>query len=199
MPELPLVAHSLGEAYYYLMVQRCAQCRGGALIGGEGRRLGDVDGSVRVEIEAVCRSCQVPSRFEFRLPDGRSMATTPEPTLINDSDEASGLIDVAQWLTLFRVVTEAAAGEKDKQAARLKGIEAAECLEEALKFYDDPENDLPPDSALFTDESRRRLRDHPEQFSRQRLIELRAKLPAMNVMQRSAHQRSSRPWWRFWG
>ncbi len=199
MPEHPLVAHSLGEAYYYLMVQRCEQCGRGALIGGEGRRLGDAGGSVLVEIEAVCRSCQAPSQFEFRLSDERGLAKAPGPTLINSSDEASGLIDVAQWITLFRVVAEAAAREKDKQAARLKGIEAAQCLEEALKFYDDPENDLPPDSALFTDESRRRLRDHPEQLSRQRLIELRAKLPALNVMQRSAGQRRAKPWWRFWG
>ena len=199
MPEHPLVAHSLGEAYYYLMVQHCAACRSGALTGGDGKRLGDASGSVLVEIEAVCRSCHASSRFEFRLPNEQGLARSSEPTFINDSDEPSSLIDVAQWITLFRVTTEAAAGEPDKQAARLKGIEAAQCLEEALKFYDDPENDLPRDSALFTAESRRRMRDHPEQFSRQRLIELRAKLPALNVMRRSAHSCRSKPWWRFWG
>jgi len=199
MPEHPLVAHSLGEAYYYLMVQRCAQCGDGALAGGEGRRLADAGKSARVEIATVCRACEAQARFEFRLPDARSLAKAPGPILINDSDEPSRLIDVAQWITLFRVVTEAAASERDKQAARLKGIEAAQCLDEALKFYDDPENDLPPDSSLFTGESRSRLREHPEQFSRRRLIELRAKLPALNVMQRSARPRGPKPWWRFWG
>jgi len=198
MPEHLLVAHSLGEAYYYIMVQRCAQCGNGALAGGEGRRLADEDGRVRVEIETVCRACRAQSRFEFQLPDERSLVRAPEPTSINDSDEPSRLIDVAQWITLFRVVAEAAASEKNKQAARLKGIEAAQCLEEALKFYDDPENDLPRDSALFSGESRRRLREHPEQFSRQRLIELRAKLPMLHVMQRSVRHRDPKPWWRFW-
>jgi len=198
MSEHSLVAHSLGEAYYYVMVQRCAHCGDGALVGGDGRRLPDEGGSVRVDIDAVCQGCAAATLFSFRLPDDSSLSRTSGPTLISTTNEPSGLIDVAQWITLFRVAAEAAATETDKQAARLKGIEAAQCLEEALKFYDDPENDLPPESALLSDESRRRFREHPEQFSRRRLVELRAKLPAMHVMQRTARVARTKPWWRFW-
>jgi len=198
MSEHSLVAHSLGEAYYYVMVQRCAHCSDGALLGGDGRRLPDEGGSVRVDIEAVCQVCAAATLFSFRLPDDARLNRASGPTRLNTTDEASELIDVAQWITLFRVATERAAAETDKQLARLKGIEAAQCLEEALKFYDDPDNDLPPESALFTEDSRRRFREHPEQFSRRRLVELRARLPALNVMERSARAAPSKPWWRFW-
>ncbi|MBI1827521.1 MAG: hypothetical protein HYR83_14190 [Planctomycetes bacterium] len=60
--------------------------------------------------------------------------------------------------------------------SRRLAMEAATCLNEALRFYDD-ENDLPSAGAFFTDDSRARFREHPQLFSRQRLLNLRAQLP----------------------
>ncbi len=190
-------AHSLAEAYFYLSINPCPDCATGVRDAGEGLRLPDVGGTARVEIETTCRSCNAVVRTVFELSDSSSLGGGQAAPMISRSDKPSHLIDVAQWLTLFRVTAEAAAREPNKQAARLKGVEAALCLEEALKFYDDDDNDLPPGDAFFKDESRQRLRDHPDQFSRQRLIEMRAKLPALDVMQRSA-QSPRRAWWRFW-
>lgn len=199
MAESILPAHSLAEAYYYLSINPCPDCSTGVLDAGKGRRLTDVAGAARVEIETTCRSCGVADHTIFDLASDVGLSGGDDIPKINNSDERSRLIDVAQWLTLFRVTTEAAAREPDKQAARLKGIEAALCLEEALKFYDDEENDLPANDAFFSEETRQRFRDHPEQFSRHRLIEMRAKLPALDVMRRSALRRQRRAWWHFWG
>ncbi len=199
MTEQPLPAHSLSEAFFYLSINACPDCSTGVRDAGEGRRLTDVAGTARVEIKTTCRSCGAVARVTFELTGDDDLARGDGMPIINGSDDRSRLIDVAQWLTLFRITTEAVAREPDKQAARLKGIEAALCLEEALKFYDDEENDLPASDAFFCEESRRRFREHPEQFSRRRLVEMRAKLPALDVMRRSALRRPRRSWWRFWG
>lgn len=198
MGEGVLQAHSLAEAFFYLAVNACPECKTGVREAGEGTRLEDVDGVPRVEIESACRSCGAVARTRFLLSDDESLTNVQATPVINKSEERSCLIDVAQWLTLFRVTAASAGQAPNKQSARLNGVEAALCLEEALKFYDDADNDLPPTDAFFSDESRQRFRDHPEQFSRQRLIELRAKLPALDVMQRSAQCRPRRPWWRIW-
>ena len=98
-------------------------------------------------------------------------------TPINATDQPSRIIDVAQWLTLAHVIAEAASRETEKTHARQLGIDAAQCLSEALKFYDEPENDLPPAEAFFHDASRRRFRENPEEFSRQRVLDMRSRLP----------------------
>lgn len=121
---------------------------------------------------------------------------------INTSNAPSRLIDVGQWLVLFRVLLESAGSETDRRRARLLGFEAAQCLEEALKFYG-PDNDLPPESACFSEGSLQRLRHHPQLFARSRLVNLRAKLPSPSVMERSVLKDRKavvppRPWWKFW-
>lgn len=96
---------------------------------------------------------------------------------LNTSDEPSRLIDVGQWVTLFRLLMEDADADTDKVRSRNSRIQAGQCLTEALKFYDEPENELPPPEAFFSEESRRRFADAPQTFSRSRLIELIARLP----------------------
>jgi hypothetical protein len=117
-----------------------------------------------------------------------------QAAVVNPTDEPSRILDVGQWIVLFRMITERAAREIDKIQARHLGIEAAQCLEEALKFYDDVDNDLPPQEALFTEASRTRFRKAPEQFSRRRLIDLRAKLPSGSAMRASLSAKKKR-WW----
>lgn len=193
-------AHSLAEAYFYIMVTPCTACGEGSLQGGEGRRSSAEDAPLVVAIDAACKSCQHQHALQFALPLGAGEASGAGVPVVNPGDSPSEIIDVAQWLTLFRVVTESAYKERNKQAARRLGIEAAQCLEEALKFYDDADNDLPPASALFHDESRKRLREHPEEFSRQRLYGLRDRLPSLARMQSTTKAAGKRPrkwWWPF--
>jgi len=196
MSDAPRHAHSLSEAYLFLRVHRCPLCAQGALAAGEGRRLDDADGAARIEIQATCQACGKDQTFGFTLRDARSLVREGQPTSFNPSDDPSRLIDLAQWLTLFRMMLEEAAKEEEKSASRAKSIEAAMCLEEALKFYHDPDNDLPPNEAFFDEASRKRRRDHPEQFSRRRLVEMRAKLPSPTP--HGAPVTKRRRWWRPW-
>jgi hypothetical protein len=118
------------------------------------------------------------------------------PTVVNPTDEPSRILDVGQWILLFRMSLEAADKEVDKVLARRLGIEAAQCLEEALKFYDEVDNDLPPPEAFFDEASRERFRDAPEQFSRRRLIELRSKLPSPSTIRSRPSAGKKKSWWR---
>jgi hypothetical protein len=124
--------------------------------------------------------------------DGQLAAT------ISSVEEPSRILDVGQWIMLFRMITEAAGKKTDKARTRHLGLEAAQCLEEALKFYDDLDNDLPPPEAFFTEASRERFKTHPEQFSRRRLVELRSKLPNLSVMRSCLSRAVKKPWWRRW-
>lgn len=172
----PLIAHSEAEVRLYLLAARCKACGRGPLTAPppDGQPL---DSTALLSVDAHCEACAARVALSFRLPARASAGSPPSPNVINPGDEPSRIIDVGQWIVLFRVFLESAKSEPEKAQARALGLKAAQCLDEAVKFYDDPENDLPPPEAFFADASRDRLRDSPEQFSRQRLIELRAKLP----------------------
>ncbi|MEE9293601.1 MAG: hypothetical protein V3W34_01375 [Phycisphaerae bacterium] len=234
MTSQPLQAHSIAEAHFYLMVTPCPRCGRGPLksegpdreeqsqhgldreeldresfLGPDGRSAHERSAGPGIEPEsrhscrALCRSCGHQDTFTFTLPQ---TAPDDDPNnlypIVNPSDEPSKILDVGQWITLFRVILESAGNQADKIEARRLGYEAAQCLEEAIKFYDDDE--LPPEEAVFCETTRAHLRDHPQQFARQRLIELRAKLPQAIAMQRritrDAQKRRDRhrPWWKFW-
>jgi hypothetical protein len=164
------------------MANPCPSCGKGPLHGREpvspspSTEEGQVEGqhAAAVEVSAECAACRAASSWSFVLP---TLAITAEtPPVINPTPEPSRILDLPQWITLFRMISVAAEQQSDKQAARRLRIEAGQCLEEALKFYE-PDNDLPPQEAFFQEGSRERLRSHPEQFSRQRLLALRNKLP----------------------
>ncbi len=205
-PEDPLIAHSLAEAYLYLMATPCASCGGGPLKGGDATSLGAgaANGvppqTHQWRIEATCNACRTAVTSTFQVPGSRepTSAGPAQTTVVNSTDEPSRIVDVGQWIVLFRLITEAASKETDKVQARHLGLEAAQCLEEALKFYDEPDNDLPPPEAFFTVASRERCRRAPEQFARRRLVELRAKLPTISYMRARLSGEKKRPWWR-WG
>ncbi len=193
MDDAPLIAHSLAEVYLFLMATPCPSCGKGPLHGGDplaaedttaksqtpspsqGEGGGEGQGLAALRITADCGACHAMSHWVFQLP---TATPTPvdQPPVINPTSSPSEILDVAQWLTLFGMITAAAERQPDKQAARRLRLEAGQCLEEALKFYE-PGNDLPPPAAFFHEGSRQRLRTHPEQFSRQRLLALRSKLP----------------------
>jgi len=203
MSPKPLRAHSLLEIDLYFMATVCDRCgRGGLKC--EGRRAGPDADRPGVVAEVRCEACGHESVMRFVLVgDGSPPDRDDLYPIINASDEPSEILDVGQWIVLFRVVLEAASNERDKIEARRKGYEAAQCLEEAIKFYED-DDDLPPAEAIFCEASRQRRREHPEQFSRHHLLDMRAKLPALTTMQRqmvrSEREESTphRGWWRFW-
>jgi len=174
-----LHARNLAEAFFYLLVTPCRICGQGPIRAEVARGAEKTGDRWKTIIPSLCKECGEQRDFTFLLderPTSFSPADLPE---INNSREPSHLIDVGQWIVLFRMITEAAAGERDKQQARQLGIEAAMCLDEALKFYRDEESDFPVAEAFFVESSRDRFRKYPEQFSRRRLLELRAKLPSI--------------------
>ena len=186
MPDAPLIAHSLAEAYLYLMANPCPSCGKGPLRGREPSASGSSEPRAQasgalaspppVTLSAECTSCHSASPWTFQLPKPLDAKEANPPPLLNPTDEPSRILDVAQWITLFRMISTTADNQSDKQASRRLRIEAGQCLEEALKFYE-PDNDLPPTGAFFHQGSRDRLRANPEQFSCQRLLGLRNKLP----------------------
>jgi len=190
-----LLAHSLAEAYLYVMASPCPSCGKGPLRGGDTRKISENGNTCALSLSATCGNCGRRNAIVFRLDRDAPLSSDGPYTVVNPSDEPSRILDVAQWITLFRVITEAASHERNKMEARRLGLEAAQCLEEAIKFYDDAENDLPPPEAFFSEDSRGRFREHPEHFSRTRLLQLRAKLPATSVMQNNIARPKKRRWW----
>ena len=196
-----LPAHSMAEVYLYLMITACPKCGQGKL-NPLTTSLPQADQPNKAQVLARCGKCQGEQTLSFVLPaEYVPSGQGPQSGVrISRTDQPSRIIDVAQWLTLFHVILEAASREKDRGKARLLGYDAAQCLEEAVKFYE-PDNDLPPASAFFSEETRRQCTDHPELFARSRLIEQRARLPALDAMERQLRARKEKlgkRWWQFW-
>ncbi len=200
MSDQPLIAHSWAEVYLYLMVTPCGNCGRGPLQGSDARAQ-ERHWGMGLVVDVTCGACKDESQLAFQVPMDQLAAARELPAdavaMVNQADEPSSIIDVVGWVTLFGVIGEAATKTANKIEARKLGCEAAQCLEEALKFYDD-DNDLPPDRAFFSDASRRHYRDYPDKLARTRLIDLRAKLPALDAMQRQLARVKKRRWWKPW-
>lgn len=191
----PLQAHTLSEARYYLVVTPCRQCLKGPW---EIDAIESQQPAGPVRIKAHCGNCRARRVFAFdcrcSLP-----ADGPEALQINPTDQPSLIVDLGQWLSMFYMLIESAASERDRRDARRTGYRAAMCLGEALKFYSDA--DQPPASAFFSGLTAEAYRLHPESFSRRRLRDMRARLPDAGSMARRIRrdeQRKRSPWWRFW-
>ena len=200
MADLPLIAHSLAEAYLYFEATPCATCRKGPLRPTATPRFDHVGDKALVSIDVACHACRAATTMAFELPGGLA-AGGRDSDEVNPTDESSRIIDVAQWITLWRLLSELAGRKTDRSEARQLALGAAQCLEEALKFYDEVDNDLPPPEAFFHDSSRRSFRENPAEFTKRRLINLRSKLPAKSaVLSRSSpsRQESKKRWWRPW-
>ncbi len=171
MTNAALAAHSLAEAYLCLAATPCAECGRGPVIGCEQPTVQDQD----VRIDTKCDSCGFESSKSFRMVTAPTDDTNPSE--LNGADEPSRLIDVGQWMTLYQIIMDTAESQSNKVFKRELKIHAAQCVTEALKFYDDPDSDLPPPAARFFEPTRRRFHDAPQQFARDRLMRLRAALP----------------------
>jgi len=155
---------------------------------------GRIEGNA-LDVPVTCRACGRSDTVRFDLSgletgeaamglDGwAALAQSGAAPPINRGKRCSQVIDVGGWLTLYGMLlaggqarSEQTGQQTDRTVARQMQLQAGECLDEALKFYD-ADNDLPPKSAFFTKRSRRQFREHPDLFLRQRLVSLRAKLP----------------------
>ena len=190
-----LYVHSLAEAYLYLEATPCPVCGHGVLKASSPRiaRTG-----LTATITSTCTNCGASDLYECTV---RRSNLRPEaaslPDCINPTADPSRVLDVGQWLTLYRLKVEAAGQTADKAAARRLLILAGECLDEALRFYP-PGQELPPDTAFVRDSSVRAWREDPDRFSRTRLLELRSPLPTPTPLEYLSPDRPKRPWWRFW-
>lgn len=195
MSEPLLPVHSLGEAHLYVSVTPCPGCAGAWRTNRAHRE----DDLMVVEVE--CAACLSGHTFRFELIEGQWPAEdATDRGRINPSPEPSRVIDAAQWLTLFQVILDAAGKSADREAVRRLGYEAAQCLEEALKFYSLDSED-PPADAFFSEATRRRFSEHPDHFQRSRLLALRHRLPTLRHMRRQLEDAGpgrSTPWWQFW-
>jgi hypothetical protein len=179
-----LPARSGPERHFYLMVLPCPQCGQGPseLVSTEQTPEGHVDvWYVR------CKACGQGQRLFFdrsclAVEEGTSAAgALPE---VNPTDQPSRLIDAGQWLALFYRILSAASEEKNRKESQRLGYEATLCLEEALKFYR-PDSDLPPAQALWMESSKKNIQDRPGMFVRQKLLQMREKLPSIQVMRQA--------------
>ena len=196
---LPLPAHSLAEAHLYLKVTPCGECSKGPWeVAGEPAGDGD-----RRTLAARCHHCGAAQEFTFQCDRARAAPGLEDLPVepINPTDQPSRIIDLGQWISLFYHLLESADRTPDKIEARRLGFEAAQCLDEALKFYGDDE--LPARSCFFADASRQAFAEHPEKFARQRLRDMRVRLPDLRAMARRVAEDgrghpARRRWWRFW-
>ena len=172
-----LEAHTIAEIILYLKVTGCDRCGKARQFDAAAIQAAKVPGNVTVCVQ--CPTCGTSVDLPFHVRD--SNRTVPEgyPPAINTTQKSSRLIDLGQWITLAHLLIEEARSVKPKDRSRYLNLQAALCYDESLKFYDDPDNDLPPPEAFFTDSSRVRFRNAPQQFAKSRLIGERAKLPTV--------------------
>jgi hypothetical protein len=183
--------HSVAEAYLYLSASPCRVCGGGP-VKPEADLTKSDSYSSRYTIATGCRKCGNQSGLMFNIdpPPSRDQARSD---VINPTPDRSRAIDLLGWLTLFRTIIAASEKESDKVLARQLAWEAAQCLDEALRFYQD-ENEMPDEAAFFSEESRRRFHEQPAHFARSTWRERRLKLP--DVRARTSSETKS--WWKFW-
>lgn len=203
MAGVPVKIHSVAEAYLLLMVTPCDACGKGPLESAQNEGLDLEYGTPGRKMLARCKACGHEQSFVFDLgdvdpADAADAAGLPR---INFSDQPSRAIDLAQWLMLFEAIVRAADQQADPAESRRLGFEAAQCLEEALKFYPPDDTEWPDESAFFHDWTLARFRDHRHIFARTQLVELRGRLPSLSRMTQkltTPPRPGKRRWWAFW-
>lgn len=173
MNDRPLEAHSPQEALLYVMICPCAVC-GRSTVSPEAPSTSTVGNLLR--IIGVCGNCG--SSHEYRFAEcGGDVSDDPlaQNSPINPTENPSLIIDVVQWVSLYAYFADAASRTPDPQESRWRMIRAGECLDEALRFYDDGQ--LPDESVAFAIGSRELLRKHPSRYRRDHLAGLRQKCP----------------------
>src|ERR1051325_1709839 len=132
--DLPAVTvHSVAEAYLYVRSTRCRAC-------GQGP-LNQIDELTRREaadggwtLHTACAACGAKFVFHFRI-DPMPSREEAQSDRINQTSNPSEAIDLLGWLSLFQSILTASEQQTNRQTARQLAYEAAQCLDEAMKFY----------------------------------------------------------------
>jgi len=173
-----LHAHSLLEAQLYLKMTGCEKCNPEPAAIRASKEATVQSGATNiVQVRGRCPVCGADQAMDFAMENPDALPASGPSPAINLTEKRSQIIDIGQWLTLAHLFVQESRTETNRERARSLNLQSAQCLDEALKFYDEPDNDLPPSDAFYCDSSRRRFRDFPQQFSRSRLINERRKLP----------------------
>lgn len=189
-----VTVHSVAEAYLYAMILRCPACAKGPM--KPRRELTRKEASPGGWMMVVaCAACGDDAALLFAI-DPMPTRAQAKSDCINPTPQPSRAIDLLGWLSLFQTIIAESEKAKDKQIGRQLAYEAAQCLDEAMKFYDG-DNELPGDDAFFGQDSLRRFRDHPEYFNRSKWRQRRLMLPEMTSKTRSPQEKRRRRW-RFW-
>ncbi len=178
IPSNRFMAHSYMEIHLFFQVTVCESCTSGPLEPQFPDNQPRKEMDTVIAVPTTCSQCQHQRIFSFDIPKKATPVSPDALTHINLSSAASTMIDLAQWLTLDQILYEASKNESEAKLARHKALKASFCLEEALKFFDDPDNDLPPAESFFTETSRSRFLQTPHLFARQRILALHAQRPA---------------------
>lgn len=175
-----LKAHTLTEARLYLKITACRKCEPAPPpVQNPATRHQQSTNANSMEISEPCPSCGASRRLQFTIEQPDVAPPKEQPAAINPTETCSEIIDVGQWLTLSQLFLQESRSQTDRSRSRQLNLQAAQCLNEALKFYDDPDNDVPPPDAFYCEASRRRFRESPQHFSRSRLMSERRKLPVV--------------------
>ena len=206
-PDEMIHVHGVQEEYFYMMVHRCA-C-GGAWLSGS-QRVEETEGRVIHHVAARCHKCRAERTFHFQL-DTHGGPKDPIRQ-VNPTAEPSRALDVAEWLDLAqfylgRIDRLDTPTEKSQSL-----LDARQCIEEALKFYG-PGDEPPPDAALWSDASRRKVARKAGLFRRSTIQAMLARIPAVERLRKAdsleqkeferavrnrAKERVGRKWWQFW-
>jgi len=204
--EEPLQAHTPNELRYYLMVTACEACGHGPIVADAPNAACPVDPDVDADgegpsregaVRTHCKRCRAERTFRFRW-EHDVPADGEDADCINPGEQPSRIVDLGQWVGLYHHFSDAADSASDPSEHRRIARLAWLCLGEALKFYGAEE--LPPESAFFTEGSAAAFREHRASYAHTHLRELQARLPT------PVHHEEDdppppdepRPWWKFW-
>lgn len=185
MDNQPLAAHSVQEAFLYVLITPCDVCDQ-IRVRPDPPRLdsnpGECSAIGECVITGLCDNCQSTHAYRFRLGGDFEIdqpKELPDPLAsdfpINPTGDRSAIIDLVQWVSLYAHFVEAATRTPDRQESRWNLIRAGECLDEALRFFDG--GGQPAGGAVLTPPTRRVLAAHPERYLRSHLLELRRRCP----------------------
>lgn len=192
-PEGLLTAHSIAEAFLFAQLTFCPRCKRRPIRPAERLRATGAAHDPWI-LRVDCSGCRQSTELQFRIDPPPVDRLRPDRT-INPTPRRSELIDIVGWTVLARGIVDGAETTKDAAEARDMLLEAGQCLNEALRFFG-ARGEAPPDDAFFSEQSRARQREHPEQFSRSAILALQERLPVASSAAPAA--RVKRPWWKFW-
>lgn len=169
----------------YLLVRPCEKCGAGPLEEASRSKADSATGGIDL-LQTRCSSCGKETTLRFSKPGSVKLTAVSE------------LIDVTEWLGLCHYFLDEAQVDSDSSVARQQIISARYCLNEALKFYSE-DSDLPAASAFFGPLGEQRFKEHPATFAKDKLLELRRRLPVLSSevsKQGAAGTRKKAKWWR---